>query len=119
MTIEDVFNDAFGRWVQHCEKIEVQVSSSGRTAIDCEAYREIAALGLDALPYIRKAYDSPMPRNTVELLAREIVTSHGLPALVSEIAGNNFDIPQEISGNMNAIEEHTKRWLDEYLKMTT
>lgn len=116
MTIEDIFEESFKQWIAHCESLNVQVSSNPRTATECEAYKKIMTLGTKALPLIRQAYNSRMPRNTIELLALEIITTGGIPMLIHDIIGKEFDIPKEISGNMTSIEEYTKQWLDEYVK---
>ena len=42
-----------------------------------------------------------------------IVKGHGLVFLVRDIIGDDFQIPQEIRGNIPKIEAYTKRWLDE------
>jgi len=42
-----------------------------------------------------------------------IIQEHGLVSLVKEIVGDDFQIPEEIRGKVPAMEDYTKRWLDE------
>ena len=86
-------------------------ASEGNSVTDCEQYRKILSMGRAALPLIRLAYDRREPGN----LALAIVQGHGLVWLVQEIAGSDFSVPESIQGMICAVEDYTKRWLDENL----
>jgi len=42
-----------------------------------------------------------------------IIKNHGLVLAVRELIGDDFSIPEEVRGKIPAIENYTKRWLDE------
>ena len=58
MGLEDTFHQAVGEWIEHCRNPQVQVSSSSESVRDCDAYRKIISMGKEALPLLRKLYDS-------------------------------------------------------------
>jgi len=66
-------------------------------------------MGYRALPLIRQVYD----RDSSDNFELSIVQCHGLVSVVREIVGGDFSIPEEIQGRISAIEDYTKRWLDE------
>ena len=109
MGLEDRFNQALERWIAHCGSPNIQASSSSLSSITCYAYKQIVEMGLEALPLIREVYD----RATFDDGAFSTLRLHGLVLAVREIAGDDFKIPIELQGNMPAVEEYTKRWLDE------
>lgn len=106
---EVIFNQALQEWVEHCKKPEVQLSSYSKPVTDCEAYRKIVSMGYEALPLVRKVYD----RDSSSERGFSIVKELGLHSVIREIVGDKFSIPKEIYGKVPAIEEYTKRWLDE------
>ncbi|HLC80892.1 MAG TPA: hypothetical protein VJG31_03925 [Candidatus Nanoarchaeia archaeon] len=108
MKIEDKFNQAVEEWITHCRNPQVQFSSSSDPIKNCGAFKKIVLMGYEALPLIRQIYD----RSSFGNLALAIVQSHGLVSVVNEIVGNDFSIPSEIQGNIFAIEDYTKQWLD-------
>jgi len=96
--LEGRFWNAVERWEEHCKKNAHH--SSVKRYVDCDAYREIVSMGKKALLFIRKLYDE------------ESEVYCFLSMAVSEIVGNDFKIPLEISGKRNEIQEFTKKWLD-------
>ncbi|MBI5066309.1 hypothetical protein HZA97_08800 [Candidatus Woesearchaeota archaeon] len=112
MSLEELFNQSIEEWVVHCKSPEVQFSSFLKPVFDCDVYRKIVSMGRDALPFIRQFYDKDSYGN----LALEIVQGHGLPRAVREIVGEEFEIPEELSGRIILIEEYTKNWLDKNMK---
>ena len=107
--LEDTFNKTIDEWIEHCKKPEIQLSSSIQLVRDCEPYRKIVSMGREALPLVRQLYDRDSSGN-FEL---SVVQGHGLLGVVREIAGDDFQIPEEIRGKVPAMEDYTKRWLDE------
>lgn len=106
---KDIFYQAFEKWIEHCRSPHVRFSSFSEPIRNCDAYRKIVSMGYEALPLIRQVYD----RDSSDDLAISIVKGHGLVAVVREILGDDFSIPKEIRGHISAIEDYTKRWLDE------
>ena len=51
--------------------------------------------------------------NAEKDLPLSMIKGHGLVSAVREIVGNDFSIPEEIRGRISAMEDYTKRWLDE------
>lgn len=49
--LEERFNGVLGRWKEHCRRNSVH--SFAQPYLDCDAYREIVAMGLQVLPLIR------------------------------------------------------------------
>jgi len=83
--------------------------SGVRELLDCDAYREIVAMGKQALPLIRKAYDL-YDKDNINL---QIVKCHGFLNAVKTIAGNDYQVPQDLRGKIDEVENFTKAWLDE------
>ena len=104
------FHQAVEEWIEHCRNPHVQLSSSSEPVWDCDSYRKIVSMGYEALPLIRQVYDRENPADDLALL---IVQGHGLVSVVREIVGDDFSIPEEIRGRISAMEDYTKRWLDE------
>ncbi len=109
MSIEDKFYQAVNEWKEHCRKPEVLYSSYIKVMLSCKAFEMIVKLGPAVLPLVRKLYDEDDSK------CRELSTIKklGLMAVVHEIVKEEFTIPDEIRGRVNAIEDYTKRWLDE------
>ena len=59
--LEEKFKENLEAWREHC--IQKVNSSNPNDFLDCDAYREIVAMGKDALPLIRKAYDEKKGQN--------------------------------------------------------
>lgn len=106
--METEFNQAVEEWITYCRNSGALFDSSAKAIINCEAYNKILLMGHRALPLIRKLYDRDISDN-FEL---EVIQGRGLLALVREIVGEDFQIPIEIRGNIHALEEYTKNWLD-------
>ena len=109
MTLEDNFYQAVQNWKEHCKKPQVSLSSSSQPVRDCDSYRKIISMGYDALPLIRQLYD----KDSFNDLELSIIQGHGLCIAVMEIVGDGFLIPKELRGNISAIEDYTRNWLDE------
>lgn len=109
MGLEDNFHQAVGEWIEHCRNPQVQLSSFINPVRNCDSYRKIVSMGYEVLPLIRKVYDRDSSHN-FEL---SIVQKLGLVSVVREIVGDDFLIPEDIRGQTSAMEEYTKRWLDE------
>lgn len=109
MSLEDKFHQAVEEWIDHCRNPNVQLSSSYEPVKNCDAYRKIVSMGYEVLPLIRQVYD----RENSDDLALSIVQGHGLVSVVKEIVGDDFSIPEKIRGRISAMEDYTKRWLDE------
>lgn len=103
------FHQAIEEWIEHCRSPHVQLSSSFEPVRNCGAYRKIVSMSYDALPFIRQVYD----RECSDDFALSIVQGHGLAAIVREIVGEDYCVPEEIRGRISAIEDYTKKWLDE------
>ena len=103
------FHQAVEEWIEHCRNPHVQLSSSAEPVRNCDSYRKIISMGYEALPLIRQVYD----RDSLANFELSIVRGHGLVSVVREIVGDDFSIPEEICGRISAMEDYTKRWLDE------
>ena len=62
-------------------------------------------MGKKILPYIEEAYSEKEGEDS-------ILTLHGLVALVQDVAGESFRIPEHLRGNMIKIRNYTYNWLD-------
>ena len=109
MSLEAKFHQAVEEWIEHCGNPAVQLSSSGEPVINCDPYRKIASMGYEALPLVRQVYD----RDSSDNFALSIVQGHGLLAVVNEIVGSDFSIPEEILGRISKMKDYTKGWLDD------
>ena len=107
--LEQQFRESVEEWKAHCERPEVELSSLGTSLTDCDAYRNIVAMGREALPLIRKLYD------TDKDFSLNIIRGHGLVRAVKDIVGEDFQIPREMLGKIEDIEKYTASWLDNYM----
>jgi len=105
---EQRFNQYLEAWKVRAR--ETAHFSSPVPLFDCQAYREIVSMGQAALPLLRKAYD----RDSRTDFPLAIIQAHGLVRAVRDIIGPEFSIPENIRGDMLAIEEFTRNWLDTY-----
>lgn len=103
------FDKLIEEWIEYCKTPEVQFSLNPNTITECNAYKKILSMNYKALPLIRRLYDEDSSDN----FALSIIIHGGLVKLMHEIIGEDFSIPQEILGNISAMEKHTKNWLDE------
>lgn len=104
--LETKFNENLKQWKEHCGK---SINYSMATLyLDCDAYRNIVAMGKDVLPLIREVYDMDS-KNDCELK----VLQSKLVNLVKKIVGDEFKIPEWMKGRVTAIEKYTAKWLDE------
>ncbi|MBI5347273.1 MAG: hypothetical protein HZB66_01540 [Candidatus Aenigmarchaeota archaeon] len=106
---EVIFHQAVEEWIKHCRNPRVQLSSSVEPVTNCAPYRKIVSMGYEALPLIRQVYD----RDSSDSFLLSILKGYGLVSVVREIVGDDFSIPEEIQGRISAMEDYTKRWLDE------
>lgn len=105
--IRETFEKYLREWQKYLSSSEVGLSSDFRRFVNCEAYRQIKNLGVEALPLIRETYDK---RGDFSL---DILKLHGLVSLVCEITSPDFQIPEEMRGKMLDIQAYTVKWLDE------
>ncbi|MDP3917216.1 MAG: hypothetical protein Q8Q42_02920 [Nanoarchaeota archaeon] len=103
------FNQALEEWIEHCRDSHIRFSSFAEPVKNCEPYRKIISMGYKALPLVRQVYDMDISDN-FEL---SIVIELGLASVVRDIVGDDFSIPEKIRGRISAIEDYTKKWLDE------
>ncbi len=83
--LEKKFNLAVERWINHCSKPDAIFNSDLSVVRNCNAYKEILAMGKDALPLIRQLYDrsagihdlpsEKFPRKIKEMTEEEIKDS--------------------------------------------
>lgn len=111
--INDRFDEEIRALIEHCSTDRVQLSSSIGTALDCDPYRRLVAMGrkVDILPLIRAVYDGMESVDPGFLTLRD----HCLSCLVRDIAGERFQIPEAIQGQIYEIADYTKAWLDKAL----
>ncbi len=107
MTTEKIFYENLIAWNNHCE--DVQYSLRPDDYLACPAYHNIIALGKDALPFIRNAYNLP------EDISIPLI---GWGPLLRTIIGNAFQIPKTLEGRLLEIKHYCKDWLDTYFEMT-
>lgn len=112
--LEEKFLSAMADWERHAET--TLHFSTNQPMLDCDAYRTIISMGKDALPLLRRAYELGSSND----FALVCVKVHGIVHAVRDILGDDFNIPDEIRGNVRATVDYTKNWLDEnmnkYLK---
>ena len=111
LTGHNHFDHAVEDWLEYCRGPRVQISSSSQSVIDCDSYKRIVSIGRDALPLIRQMYDKDSSDNP-EL---SIIQDLGLVAVVKDIIGDDFQIPEQIKGKISAMKDYTIYWLDKYL----
>lgn len=104
--LEEKFNENLELWRKHC--IENINSSNPETFLDCNAYKNIIAMGKDALPLIRKAYDTESKEELSFYSLRWI-----LHRTVLKIIGNEFKIPKGMYLGSDELADYTSKWLDE------
>ena len=107
MSLESRFNQAVVEWIEHSKRPDVLVSSSVQPLLDCDAYRGIVAMGSEVLPLILRMLEQPSEDPKFPL-----INAHGLAAVVREIVGPKFSVPDEIKGRVSAMGDYTRRWLD-------
>jgi len=102
--LEEKFKENLEAWREHC--IQKVNSSNPNDDLECDAYRNIVAMGKEALPLIREAYDLNQ-HSSIRLL--EMNLHHA----VQEILGDDFKVPEDIRYNLDKIMQYTPKWLDE------
>ncbi len=114
MLLEEKFNKAINEWVEYSNKNKHM--SDIKSKISEDAANKIIEMGYDALPFIRNLYNKKTDENK-DLMG---VRLFGVPYLLYEIIGRkDFQIPNEIAGQMPKIDEFTKNWLDENMSKYT
>ena len=144
--LEKLFDSAINEWIDYLENSHVLAMPNHYSKINCNAYVKIREMSYSALPLIRKLYDkngndfSSDIKNhcsigkyhlisgkstkqlfqTVEKIKRrEFVLScikGYVINLVEEIMKDEFQIPEKIMGDIQAMEHYTKEWLDDNLE---
>lgn len=114
---EEFFDQLVAEW----EKETTPYMSVDPANTKCPAFRTLCEMGIAALPQIKRFYEAyeSEDSDTPDKIRQMTLVYHGFPALVSTIAGNQYSIPQEISGKMGEIKKFTKNWLDERLPPTS
>ncbi len=102
---EEDFDKLIKEWIEYCK---TSINRNINIITECEAYKKLLCEGCKTLPLIRRLYN----KNSSDNFALSIVQG-GLVQLVHEIIGEDFSVPQEILGNIQAMKKYTKNWLDE------
>ena len=102
--LEEKFKENLEAWEEHC--IQKVNSSNQKDSLNCDAYRNIVAMGKPALPLIREVYHEEGDDSTKIFLVY-------LHNAVRKIVGSDFKIPEDIRYNLNEIIKYTPKWLDE------
>lgn len=105
--LETKFNNNLEQWREHCKKN--LYSSCIKDYIDCNAYKNIVEMGREALPLIRKAYDTEQKDNPGSV--RWLLCN-----VVRKIVGDEFTIPTWMQGKISTMEKYTIKWLDENIR---
>jgi hypothetical protein len=108
------FEQALREWGDHCASPRIQVSSRVTDYIDCEGYKKLKAMGAKILPLVREVYEPQYlaQRGIVKDTGLETVQALGLVCLVSELCGQDFEVPANIQGRVEAMKQYTTAWLD-------
>ncbi|MBI4979932.1 hypothetical protein HZC30_00065 [Candidatus Woesearchaeota archaeon] len=109
MSIEDKFDQVMKEWKEYCQKPEVQCDSNPEVVLNCRAFKRMVKLGPTVLPLVRKLYEE----DDSKCFELSIIKGIGLTAVVRGIVDEEFTIPDELRGKVNAIQDYTKGWLDE------
>ncbi|MBW2995063.1 hypothetical protein KY312_01820 [Candidatus Woesearchaeota archaeon] len=113
--LEEKFNKYAEEWKKHCENNSIH--SFPWPYLDCDAFRNIVAMGKDALPLIREAYTAPGYPGAYWCYAiLEIVPEFGLRVDISEDSAVRRMIHGFVGLNEEKIQEETIKWLDNYLE---
>ena len=113
--LEEKFNKYAEEWKNHCENNSIH--SFPWLYLDCEAYKNIVAMGEYALPLIRKAYAEPGYPGVYWCYAiLEIVPEFGLRVGVSEDCAVRRMNPGFVGLDEEKIQKETIKWLDDYLE---
>ena len=91
MSLKERFYGNLQTWEEHCESWRVTLDSSPQAVRNCKSYKNLVAMGRDILPYIQEVYQVREEENST-------LVFHGLVALVRDIVGESFKIPEEIQG---------------------
>ena len=91
---------ALQEWKEHCQ--EKAHSSNPNDYTDCQAFRDLVAMGQPVLPLVLQTMvDDPDPTFCI----------FGWTELVRRIVGPRFLVSEKIAGKVQLIFEYTKRWL--------
>ena len=106
MSLEDKFDENYEEWMEHCH--ETRVSSITLDYLDCDAYRNIVAMGEQAMPLILEKAKSDPHSHLVD---------HIVP-LLKEIVGDDYKIPEELYEKTKEIRTHALEWLEKEVEFT-
>ncbi len=108
------FNIYLDEWKKHTRTCLHH--STTQPMLDCDAYKQIISMGFKVLPLLKRLYDKDSSTD-FEL---DVIKAHGIVRAVRDIVGEDFQIPEEIRGNIPKMENYTKNWLNKnmnnYLK---
>jgi len=105
MEIRAEFDALVTQWKAHCQG--VSASSNADAYTDCDPYRQIVALGENALPLIHERYRG----NDDEAF----FSVFGWASAVREIAREALEPPDEAKGNVMKTRDFVIGWLNETL----
>jgi hypothetical protein len=103
MPNESRFFELVASWNVHCNQPQVSLSSRPQTYIECDAYVGITSMGKEALPLVRRAIDESGDKQ-IPLI--------GLPQLLDDLVGTDFQVPPELLGRLPEIRDYARTWLD-------
>lgn len=107
--LKNNFNLYLEEWKKHTAT--VMYSSTNEPMFECNAYRQIINLGVEALPLLRGLYNKKTKDSGLKT-----IQCRGIVQAVKEIVGDDFTVPKDIYGNVSAIKEYTQDWLDKNIK---
>lgn len=113
--IEEKFNENLEAWRGHLKK--TLQSSNHMDYIDCDAYRNIVAMGPQVLPLIKNEYEKDHdigdPGVCWSYAIHEIIPEFSLPVGKK---GSGSSVEKRggfVAININKVKKDTLRWLDE------
>lgn len=99
--IEEKFNENLEAWRGHLKK--TLQSSNHMDYIDCDAYRNIVAMGPQVLPLIKNEYEKDH-----DIGDPGVCWSYAIHEIIPE-----FSLPVGKKGSGSSVKKDTLRWLDE------
>ena len=100
MTLEEDFNSNLERWLNHCSQFAHD--SNVKRSLDHESFNTLVGLGKEIFPLLYTATLKADEASPLRLV---------IQPLIKEIAGNSYDIPHELKGNVDYMWIHSQNWL--------